>query len=110
MTLSFAWLIIAIVGAAMSQVLSPSLSIVEHSALVSLYDEIGSAPIPIELESEFQSIVPQPGCSESTCPRFSNRGPCVGEHIVCNNAHVEQLSENVLLFFFFALPRLNKQT
>jgi hypothetical protein len=78
--------------AACFTLVSPQLALAQHTALMDLYDALGSKGTKkgknIFLLTFFHS-----GCSNSTCPRFAVNQPCpdVGIRLTCSGANVTAL-------------------
>jgi hypothetical protein len=76
-------------------VLTQPLEAAQHSALMSVYDGLGSSHVDDEVKSFcihflFFAFF-RAGCNATVCPRFNASSNCTGTGLICSGGKVTQL-------------------
>jgi hypothetical protein len=77
--------------AACFTLVSPQLALVQHTALMTLYDALGSANRHKERKKSFFLTFLSSGCPPVLCARFAATAPCSGSRLTCSGGNVTAL-------------------
>jgi hypothetical protein len=77
-------------------VLAQPLGFGQHTALMSVYDGLGSSHVDLGVLLHFQFFFFfffffRAGCNETVCPRFNESSNCTGSGLICTDGNVKEL-------------------